>query len=109
MSADRYPTRTTNAQAEILKWMEERGAQPTLALGMPGSTIDLGDLDREWRKAHNEQPVDPRTLQGLVNRGLVQSETRRIGLRSFRVWTLADSHRDKLGATPNGAGSLTEA
>ena len=69
----------------------------------------VADLDREWRKAHNEQPVAPRTLQGLVNRGLVQSETRRIGLRSFRVWTLVDSHRDKLDATPNGAGSLTEA
>ena len=52
MSADRYPTRVTNAQAELLEWMQARGAVPTLLIGMPGSTIDLGDLDGAWRDAH---------------------------------------------------------
>ena len=108
MSADRYPTRVTNAQAELLEWMQTRGAVPTLLIGMPGSTIDLGDLDGAWRDAHSGQPVDPRTLQGLVNRGIVQAETRRAGLRSIRTWTLTDSHRDSPEATPNGAGSLTK-
>ena len=34
----------------------------------------------------------------------------RHGQRRVRTWALAvDSHRDKLEATPNGAGSLTKA
>ena len=95
MSADRYPTRTTPAQAELLTWMEERGAVPTLLLHMPGSTVDLGPLDGAWRDAHGGQPVDPRTLRGLEDRGIVVVTDAGRGLGAVRTWTLAhDSHRD---------------
>ena len=109
MSADHYPTRATPAQAELLQWMEARGAVPTLDLRIPGSTVDLGDLDGAWRDAHHGQPVDPRTLAGLVNRGILTVTDAGGGLRRVRTWALADSHRDRPATTSNGAGSLTEA
>lgn len=88
MAADRYPTRTTSPQAELLALMEDHDIRPTLQIGLPGSTIDLGAHDKAWRARHGGQPVDPRTMQGLVNRGLVTRETIRRGLRSFYQWRL---------------------
>lgn len=86
MAATHYPTRTTNAQAELLALMEAHDVRPILRIGLPGSTIDLGDHDKDWRARHGGQPVDPRTIQGLVNRGLVTRKTIRRGLRSFYQW-----------------------
>lgn len=90
MSSDQLPTRKLQpAMSQLLDYMRA-GARPRLRVGMPGSTIDLGDMDRQWRHDHNGQPVDPRTIQGLVSRGLVERTTLRRGLVSVYEWSLVD-------------------
>jgi len=88
MSADKFPTRPLpSAMSQLMEYMEA-GAEPMLKVGMPGSTIDLGAWDKRWRSDHNGQPVDPRTINGLMNRGLVERITERHGLRTVYRWQL---------------------
>ena len=89
MSADQLPTRKlTQPQAQLLAYMKA-GAVPTLRLGIPGETVSLGPWEQNWRTTHGGQPVDPRTVAGLVNRGLARQETSRRGLFAQRKWVLA--------------------
>ncbi|MCB0073078.1 MAG: hypothetical protein KDE20_16520 [Caldilineaceae bacterium] len=89
MSADQMPTRKmTKPQAQLLAYMQA-GAVPTLRMGIPGETVHLGPWEQNWRKTHDGQPVDPRTVNGLVSQGLVIMETKRRGLFVQRKWVLA--------------------
>ena len=90
MSADQLPTRKmTKPQAQLLAYMKA-GAVPTLRMGIPGETISLGPWEQNWRTTHGGQPVDPRTVDGLVNRGLVRRETGRAGLFVVHEWRIVE-------------------